>query len=102
MQLFLIRALLYFQLPYMSTSTFCVPSQFSLLRTYLLFRSMGARHLVVTDVHNQVLGIITKKDLMQFNIDEKVKALNRIRGSQRLDFSPKPTSKDVRYLYKND
>ena len=39
---------------------------------------------------------------MQFNIDEKVKALNRIRGSQRLEFSPKPASKDVKYLYKNE
>jgi chloride channel 7 len=40
--------------PYMNTSTFVVPDSFSLERAYLLFRTMGLRHLVVVDEHNHV------------------------------------------------
>lgn len=32
-------------------------------RTYRLFRTLGLRHLCVVNHHNQVVGIITRKDL---------------------------------------
>lgn len=66
---------------------------------------MGIRHLVITDIHNQVVGIITKKDLMQFAIEEKVKATRRSLGSHgqtQLDFSPKTLPKDTKLIFKNE
>ena len=39
---------------------------------YLLFRTMGLRHLPVIDGDNQPIGMITRKDLMAFNIDESI------------------------------
>ena len=34
---------------------------------------LGLRHLTVVDGDNKVVGILTRKDLMGFNIDEKLK-----------------------------
>jgi chloride channel 7 len=58
--------------PYTNTSAFSVPKYFSLKRTYILFRGMGLRHLIVLDVTNHVCGILTRKDLMGFRIDERL------------------------------
>ena len=48
---------------------------YSLLRGYMMFRSMGLRHLVVIDIRNKVTGIITRKDLMKFNVENHIAAL---------------------------
>jgi CBS domain-containing protein len=37
---------------------------FVLQRTYRLFRTLGLRFLCVTNHNNQVVGIITRKDLL--------------------------------------
>ena len=55
---------------YMNTSAFIVPDGFSVERCYLLFRTMGLRHLVVVDKSNHVKGILTRKDLLGFKLDE--------------------------------
>ena len=55
---------------YMNTSAFIVPDGFSVERVYLLFRTMGLRHLVVVDKSNHVKGIVTRKDLLGFRLDE--------------------------------
>ncbi|CAG7832930.1 unnamed protein product [Allacma fusca] len=60
-------------LPYVNTSAFSVSADMSLHRGYSLFRSLGLRHLIVTDNHNQVVGIITRKDLMAFMVVKKLK-----------------------------
>eukprot|EP01033_Poteriospumella_lacustris_P000388 gene388-249_t len=36
----------------------------SIQRTYRMFRTLGLRHLVVTDRHHHVVGIVTRSDLM--------------------------------------
>ena len=47
--------------PYINTSAACVPETFSLERTYMVFKALGLRHLVVVDSHNHVKGIVTRK-----------------------------------------
>lgn len=47
--------------PYIHTSAPAIPETFSLERAYLLFRSLGARHLTIVDQHNRVKGIVTRK-----------------------------------------
>ncbi len=42
---------------------FAVPSVCSLSRTFQLFRTMGLRHIVVTDSSFCVKGMITRKEL---------------------------------------
>lgn len=50
-----------------------VKSNFSLHRTYIIFRSLGLRHLTITSVDGgQVVGMITRRDLMGFNLEEKL------------------------------
>ena len=61
--------------PYINTSATAVQQTYSLDRTYILFRSLGLRHLVVVDQHNRPTGIITRKDLMGFKIEEKLEAV---------------------------
>lgn len=47
--------------PYIHMSAPAIPETFSLERAYLLFRSLGARHLTIVDQHNRVKGIVTRK-----------------------------------------
>ncbi|KAK9840815.1 hypothetical protein WJX81_006821 [Elliptochloris bilobata] len=58
--------------PYIHTSAPAVPETFSLERAYALFRSLGARHLTVVDAHNRVKGVVTRKDLLGYRLDEAV------------------------------
>lgn len=74
-------------MPYVNTSSYSVPSQFSLERAYGMFRTLGIRHMVVTDQHNQVMGIITRKDLMGFRIDDKIRGIILRSGIPRDDFT---------------
>ena len=47
--------------PYINSSAAAVQESFSLDRTYVVFRTLGLRHLVVVDQHNHVKGIVTRK-----------------------------------------
>ncbi|XP_051878557.1 chloride channel protein A-like [Pristis pectinata] len=58
--------------PYINQSAMTVHANFSLQRTYIIFRTLGLRHLTVVDLRNRVLGIITRKDLMAFRLEEKL------------------------------
>ena len=61
--------------PYINDSGVCVPLHFSLHRAYILFRTLGLRHMTVVNHTNQVEGILTRKDLMGFAIGEKLERL---------------------------
>ena len=47
--------------PYINTSASAIQESFSVERTYVVFRTLGLRHLVVVDRHNHVKGIVTRK-----------------------------------------
>ncbi len=57
-----------------------VLDSFSVERTYILFRTMGVRHLVVIDEHNHVRGIVTRKDLLGFRLGERLKSSGECGG----------------------
>nr|XP_014432999.2 chloride channel protein C-like [Pelodiscus sinensis] len=58
--------------PYINKSAVSVQAHFSLQRTYIIFRTLGLRHLTVVDLQNRVVGIITRKDLMSFQLEERL------------------------------
>jgi len=58
--------------PYVNHSAPTVQESFSLHRTYIIFRTLGLRHLTVVDKRNRVKGIITRKDLMGFQMEERI------------------------------
>ncbi|KAF8068428.1 clcD [Scenedesmus sp. PABB004] len=71
--------------PYVNTSVMKVSESMSLERAYIIFRTMGLRHLIVVDAHNRVRGIVTRKDLLGFKLDEAVaRALRRVDSARQL------------------
>ena len=50
--------------PYMDEHPLAVHSSFSLAKVHTLFRTLGLRHLVVTNTDNTVYGIVTRKELV--------------------------------------
>ncbi len=58
--------------PYMNLSPFTVTEKTPLLRLYSLFRSLGLRHLMVTNTENEIVGIITAKELEEHHLEHKI------------------------------
>nr|XP_039274350.1 chloride transport protein 6-like [Styela clava] len=58
--------------PYLNRSCPTIPDTFSLHRTYIIFRTLGLRHLPAVNETNEVVGIITRKDLMGFKLEERL------------------------------
>ncbi len=58
--------------PYVNSSAVRVDENFSLLRAYMVFRTLGLRHLIITDAANQARGIVTRKDLLGYRLDAAV------------------------------
>lgn len=61
----------------MNRAALNIQEEFSLHRTYMIFRSLGLRHLTVVDMANRIVGIISRKDLMGFNLEEKLEQRKR-------------------------
>eukprot|EP00049_Salpingoeca_infusionum_P002964 m.61731 g.61731 ORF g.61731 m.61731 type:complete len:816 (-) comp11878_c0_seq3:424-2871(-) len=57
--------------PYMNPSPYHVLETGSLSRIFQLFRTMGLRHLVVTNLNRQLVGMITRKDIANITNDMK-------------------------------
>jgi chloride channel 7 len=53
---------------YANPATYTVRESATLTRAFRLFRSMGLRHLVVVNRFNQVLGMITRQDLIKYRM----------------------------------
>jgi chloride channel 7 len=58
--------------PYVDQSSYSVPETFSLERGYNLFRSMGLRHITVVDKFNFPVGMLSRKDLLHLNVEERM------------------------------
>uniref|UniRef100_A0A8C6VRZ2 Chloride channel protein n=1 Tax=Naja naja TaxID=35670 RepID=A0A8C6VRZ2_NAJNA len=56
---------------FMNPSPYSVPQEASLPRVFKLFRALGLRHLVVVDNQNQVVGLVTRKDLARYRLGKK-------------------------------
>jgi chloride channel 7 len=63
--------------PYLNRSAPRVPNTYSVARVYDMFRSLGFRHLVVVDDCNRVVGIVTRKELLDDWLDERLDHLGR-------------------------
>ncbi|XP_076293210.1 chloride channel protein 7 [Lasioglossum baleicum] len=54
--------------PFMNPATYTLQHSATLPRTFRLFRALGLRHLPVINDTNEVIGIITRKDVARFRI----------------------------------
>jgi len=63
---------------FMDPSPYVVNELMPLRRVYRLFNEIGVRHLPVVDCREQVVGIITRKDLLPENIEKSVLAPENI------------------------
>ena len=82
-----------FQRPYINQSALCIAEKFSLQRTYIIFRTLGLRHLTVVNSRNIVKGIITRKDLMGFSMQEKLS--NKVAMDMQLQTNGRVEMNDV-------
>ena len=58
--------------PYMNRSAARVPDTYSVARVYDMFRTLGLRHLMVVDDCNRVVGVVTRKELLDDWLDERL------------------------------
>jgi hypothetical protein len=72
--------------PYMNRSPFSVHYDFHSVFCFRLFRSMGLRHLPVVNDTNEVVGIITRKDIVHPIISIKYDALLGCHNDGYIDF----------------
>ncbi|KAJ6656012.1 hypothetical protein lerEdw1_004597 [Lerista edwardsae] len=56
---------------FMNPSPYTLPQEASLPRAFKLFRALGLRHLVVVDDRNQVVGLVTRKDLARYRLGKE-------------------------------
>ena len=60
--------------PFVNTSAVAIQTSFSVARTYVLFRTLGLRHLTVVNESNHVVGIVTRKDLTSERLEDALRA----------------------------
>uniref|UniRef100_A0A3B3TGN3 Chloride channel protein n=1 Tax=Paramormyrops kingsleyae TaxID=1676925 RepID=A0A3B3TGN3_9TELE len=53
---------------FMNPTPYTVTQETSLPRVFKLFRALGLRHLIVVDSDNQVVGLVTRKDLARYHL----------------------------------
>lgn len=68
--------------PYANTAPYTINETASIQRTYRLFRTLGLRFLCVVNHTNQVVGIITRKDLLPGSLSD---SLLRGRNAHNID-----------------
>jgi len=56
--------------PYMDHSQIVIQDTFSFQAAYKIFQTQGLRHLPVINAQSQVVGILTRQDLLEFHFQE--------------------------------
>ena len=69
--------------PYMNPAPYSVADGSSLNKVFTLFRALGLRHLTVVNGYNEVVGMVTRKDLARFKSKEK----NSVLQLQELNYT---------------
>ena len=57
--------------PFANRSTYLVPENMTVSKVYTLFRQLGLRHLCVVPKPSEILGVITRKDLLPQTFTER-------------------------------
>jgi len=65
--------------PYANTSPYTIHASGSVTRAYRFLRSLGLRHLCVVNSHYQVIGMITRKDLLPRHIEARLETMPKNR-----------------------
>jgi len=76
--------------PYMNLSPYTVRENTPLLRVYDIFRSLGLRHLMVTNAENEVVGMITTKELAEHHLEKLIRKIisdHSMNESERIGFA---------------
>ena len=55
---------------YVHASAIKVQADFSLARALILYRTLGLRAIVVVDVDNRAVGMLTRQDLLPFHVND--------------------------------
>ena len=52
--------------PYMNLAPYSLTENSNLPRIFRLFRGLGLRHIVIVDIHNNVVGLVTRIDVAKY------------------------------------
>ncbi|OQS07954.1 Chloride Channel (ClC) Family [Thraustotheca clavata] len=66
--------------PYMNQTPFVIQEEAPFTRAYRLFRSSGLRHLIVVNRHNNVRGILTRRELEEDHCARCWRLSRRLKG----------------------
>ncbi|KDO24809.1 hypothetical protein SPRG_09642 [Saprolegnia parasitica CBS 223.65] len=78
--------------PYMNQTPFVVQEEAPFTRAYRLFRSSGLRHLIVVNRHNNVRGIITRRELEEEHCARCWRLCRRLKGLDDDEAEPETDS----------
>jgi len=70
--------------PFMDPSPYVVNELMPLRRVYRLFNEIGVRHLAVVDCREQVVGILTRKDILPHSIKHKLLHEEEVKKAEKL------------------
>ncbi len=70
--------------PFMDPSPYVVNELMPLRRVYRLFNEIGVRHLTVVDCREQVVGIITRKDILPHHIEHKLLQDEEVKRAEKV------------------
>ncbi len=67
---------------FVNPSSYAVQENMSLTKVYNLFRGLGLRHLCVVPRPQEILGVITRKDILPEHLEEQYPEVEMLSRSQ--------------------
>lgn len=62
--------------PFVNASPYIVSEDMNMSKVYSLFRTLGLRHICVAPKANNLIGILSRKDLLTHHLEEKLEEIN--------------------------